>query len=109
MRILALETTVPGVHKEQFSPALMREEARQAWALQQSGIFREIYFRGDVRLAVLLLESPSVEDARAALATLPLVAAGLIGFDVIPLMPYPGFARLFAADDLPHRDTPDHA
>jgi hypothetical protein len=29
------------------------------------------------------------------LETLPLVKAGLITFDVIPLKAYPGFARLF--------------
>jgi len=28
--------------------------------------------------------------------SLPLVAAGLIDFDLVPLKPYPGFARLFA-------------
>jgi len=30
------------------------------------------------------------------LATLPLVQARLIAFDIIPLAPYPGFGRLFA-------------
>ena len=30
-----------------------------------------------------------------ALDSLPLVQAGLIHFDVIPLVPYPGFMRLF--------------
>jgi len=29
------------------------------------------------------------------LETLPLAQAGLIGFEVIPLAPYPGFERLF--------------
>jgi len=29
------------------------------------------------------------------LGTLPLVQAGLIAFEVIPLKPYPGLARLF--------------
>ena len=31
----------------------------------------------------------------AAVDSLPLVAAGLIDFDLVPLKPYPGFARLF--------------
>jgi len=34
--------------------------------------------------------------AEAALDSLPLVQAGLIRFELIPLSPYPGFARLFA-------------
>ena len=32
------------------------------------------------------------------LATLPLVQEGLITFELIPLAPYPGFARLFEQD-----------
>ena len=58
-------------------------------------MIRELYFRVDRPEAVLVLESDSLEDARAALATLPLVSQGLIDFDLIPLRPYPGFARLF--------------
>jgi hypothetical protein len=45
---------------------------------------------------VLVLECASVEEARDALDTLPLVKTGLIAFDLIPLRAYPGFARLFA-------------
>ncbi len=36
-----------------------------------------------------------ISEARAALATLPLVREGLIDFELVPLAPYPGFARLF--------------
>ena len=49
--------------------------------------------------AVLVLESQSTDDARAVLATLPFVAAGLITFDVVGLRAYPGFARLFVHPD----------
>jgi hypothetical protein len=34
-------------------------------------------------------------EAQRLLETLPLVQAGLITFEVIPLIPYPGFERLF--------------
>lgn len=37
----------------------------------------------------------AVAEARTALASLPMVAAGLIRFEVVPLRAYPGFARLF--------------
>lgn len=96
MRVLALEREVPGVTAEQFRPDLLRAEARRAWELYQAGVFRELYFRQDRPDAVLILECADVEAAHAALASLPLVQAGLIAFDVIPLQPYPGFARLFA-------------
>lgn len=95
MRILAIEKEVPGVTDEQFQPHL-KAEAFRAWELYQAGVIRELYFRADRPDAVLVLECASVEAASEALSTLPLVKAGLIAFDLIPLKPYPGFARLFA-------------
>ena len=38
-----------------------------------------------------------VSITTASLPTLPFVQAGLITFEVVPLAPYPGVARLFAA------------
>ena len=95
MKILAIEQDVPGVASAAFQPHLKTEAAR-VWALVQQGLVREIYFRQDCPNAVLILECEDVEQARAVLGTLPLVKQGLIAFDIIPLKPYPGFARLFA-------------
>ena len=95
MKILAIEKDVPGVGEAAFEEHLPAE-ARAAFALQQSGVLREIYFRADRDDAVLILECADVDEARRTLATLPLVRAGLITFDLIPLKAYPGFARLFA-------------
>ena len=95
MRILALEREVPGVAASAFEPHL-KAEAWRAWELTQAGVIREIYFRADRSDAVLILECPDLDAARAALGTLPLVREGLIAFDLIALVPYPGFARLFA-------------
>jgi len=95
MKILALEKEVPGVAAGAFKPHLQAEAAR-VWELQQAGVLREIYFRQDRREAVLVLECADAEEARRVLGTLPLVRAALIAFEVIPLVPYPGLARLFA-------------
>ncbi len=95
MKILALEKEISGVADAAFTPALLKREAARAWELQQSGVLRETYFRADRREAVLILECADAAEAQRTLATLPLVAAGLIAFDVIPLIPYPGLARLF--------------
>ena len=95
MRILALEQDVEGVGPEDFTPDLLRAEAMRAWELQQQGVLREIYFRADRHAAVLLLECNAHAEAEEHLASLPLVQAGLIRFEVIPLLPYPGLARLF--------------
>ena len=95
MKLLALEKELPAMTAEQFLP-LLKDEARRVWELQQSGQLREIYFNSEQHTAVLVLECPTVEEARSFLAMLPLVQAGLITFDLIPLIPYDGFARLFA-------------
>jgi muconolactone delta-isomerase len=95
MKLLALEQAVAGIRDEQFPPYLKAEAAR-VWELYQGGIIRELYFRQDQHMAVLLLECDGIEEAQQVLATLPLVEQGLIAFEVIPLAPYPGFGRLFA-------------
>lgn len=96
MKILALEVDAPGADVGAFTAALLQAEARRAWELTQAGVLRELYFRADRHAAVLVLECASTVEAQAVLATLPLVATGLITFEVIPLAPYPGFARLFS-------------
>ena len=105
VRVLALETEAPGATAEAFV-TLARGEAIALWALVQAGVVRETYFRTDRAHAVLVLECRDLDEARDHLATLPMVRAGLIGFEVVGLRPYPGFARLFADPDPPgHRGT----
>ena len=98
MKILAIEHELPDVSGRQFTEALLQMEARRVWELHQAGIIRELYFRADRDEAVLVLECVSVDAARGALDTLPLVCEKLIEFELIPLLAYPGFARLFAAE-----------
>jgi muconolactone delta-isomerase len=95
MKILALERNVQGATEENLTDALLKEEATRAWQLHQSGVIREMYFRADRHASILMLECATVVEANAVLSTLPLVQEGLIEFDVIPLVAYPGFARLF--------------
>ncbi len=94
MKIIALERETPDTTTERFRPYL-KAEAVRVWELYKTGQLREIYFRQDRNEAVLVLECADVEEARQLLETLPLVQAGLINFEVIPLIPYPGFERLF--------------
>ena len=94
MKIIAIEHELPGVNAEDFSPHLKAEAAR-VWELYQAGVFRELYFRQDQHSALLVLECADVKEAREFLSSLPLVKEGLIAFDIIPLIPYPGFSRLF--------------
>jgi muconolactone delta-isomerase len=95
MKILALEKELSGAGEKAPKP-LLEEEARQVWELQQSGVLREIYFNSNHHTAVLMLECSNIEEARQVLTSFPLVTAGLIAFEIIPLIPYDGLARLFS-------------
>jgi hypothetical protein len=95
MKILALERELGDQPAEAYQPHL-QAEAAQVWALYEAGVLRECYFRADQHTAVLVLECEDAEAARDLLAGLPLVQAGLIAFELLPLVPYTGFARLFA-------------
>jgi hypothetical protein len=95
MKILALEQEVPGAAPDQFKPHLT-EEAAKVWDLYQSGFVREIYFDRQRHTAVIILEAYAVSEVETVLAELPLVRAGLISFQLIELVPYSGFERLFS-------------
>jgi hypothetical protein len=94
VKIIAFERESSGIPSDQFAPYL-KAEAAKVWELYQSGLARELYFRQDQSTAVLVLECANLVEAQATLDQLPLVRAGLIDFDLVPLKPYPGFARLF--------------
>ncbi len=97
MKILALEHELPNTTAEGFQQ-YAKDEARKVWELVQAGVVRETYFRVDRSEAVLVLECPTVEEAREALSTLPFVKNQLITFELIPLKAYSGFERLFEKD-----------
>jgi hypothetical protein len=94
MKFLALEIESPNVTSAGFEPHL-RNEARHVWDLQQQGVVREVYFRSDRHTAVLMLECESLAQAQLLTSSFPLVQQGLIHFDLVPLVPYSGFSRLF--------------
>lgn len=97
MKILAMEKEKPGLQPGQFAPFL-KAEAICVWDLYRSGQVRELYFRGDRSEAVLILECATAAEAQHILEGLPLVQAGLINFEVVPLIPYTGFERLFETE-----------
>jgi hypothetical protein len=63
MKILALEHELPNATEEQFQQHA-KDEARKVWALYKAGVVRETYFHADRSEAVLVLECPTMEDAR---------------------------------------------
>ena len=94
MKILAIEKELPGI-KDYENNSVFKHEAYSVWELYMQGIIREFYFRGDKNEAVLILECANIREAKRHLGKLPLVQNKLIEFDLIPLIPYPGFERLF--------------
>lgn len=95
MKLLAIEHERAGITEEEIRPHLKAEAAR-VWELYLAGVIRETYFRPDQHAAVLMLECSGEVQARQVLDTLPLVEARLTEFEIVPLIPYPGLARLFA-------------
>lgn len=95
MKILVLPKPIEGVARED----MLRHadaEIRAVWTLYEQGICREFYTRAnEPGRVVLMLEAASVEAANEALAMLPFAQLHLIAFDVIPLAPFSGLARLF--------------
>ncbi len=71
--------------------ALIPSEIDQARVLYADGFFRQLWHRGDLPGACLLLEAESEEQVRERLNTLPLFRSGMVEFSIIPLKPYAGF------------------
>jgi len=77
----------------QFTKELLEAEAERARQLYIDGVFRQMWSRQDSPGAVILIEAGSIEDARAAIESLPLKKNGMLLVDsVIGLSPYRGFA-----------------
>ncbi len=81
---------------EDFAPYLT-PEAKRAFALMEEDFIRELYSRRDGKGAVLVVEADSEEDARARMAELPLVKAGLLHCEYYPVK---AFRAIKMAGDL---------
>jgi hypothetical protein len=95
VKVLGIGHARTGIRWEHIAP-YVGEEARSVWKLYESDRVREFYLRADHRPGVVLVfESEDVSEAERLLAALPMVEAGLLDFEVIPLRPYIGFRELF--------------
>jgi predicted Ser/Thr protein kinase len=94
MKITALKVELHNQKTDTFD-VILKDEARVIWHQVQSGMIREIYFHGENHTAVMILEVPGLGEAEDILSQLPLAREGFIRFEIIPLVPYDGYARLF--------------
>ena len=95
MKILCIDRPLPGATFEKYQPYL-QAEVRHTWESHKSGLIREIYLRQDRPGVAIFLECSSVDEAKQHLAEFPLVKAGLIEFEVIPLGAFTNWEMLFA-------------
>lgn len=95
MKIIAISKLPPGITVEALKHHQVTEAAK-AWQFYKSGVFYEIYLRTDQPGAVVVMECADVEEAKAKIDTLPMVKAGVLDFDVIPLGPFLPYELLFS-------------
>lgn len=95
MQILALSRRCAGTTAERLAPWAAAEAAR-AFELVAAGVVRSVHLCPERPGSMLVLECASLDEARARLATLPMVREGLIEFELSRLLPYTGLRALFA-------------
>jgi hypothetical protein len=76
----------------------LKNEARYIWELSSKGIVRNIWFTRETKDAILIIEAHSSQSVRALIEDAPLVAEGLIAYEIVELQPYTGFERLFGGE-----------
>jgi hypothetical protein len=92
MRFLALVRRKTEAFSEDEFAALLEPEAERVRELYTEGTVRSVSSRGDVKGAVLEMECADLQAAQNALGTLPFAMNGMVETQVIPLLPYRGFA-----------------
>ena len=93
MKIIAIDRILPTATEEKIRGVVIKE-ALHAWMLYTKDIVREMYFRKDRPGVVLIMECDNAQEAKRILNTFPMVMAGVIDFDVIPLGHFVPFGTL---------------
>ena len=77
---------------EAWTPELLEAEAQRVRELFISGVLRSAWRRKDMPGAVLLMETASEDEAKAAVGSLPLAQLQMLEVATLTqLDPYPGF------------------
>jgi len=74
---------------------LLKQEAKVFWDLQKKGIIRSIWFTKNTREAILIIETENTKRTKEIIDTFPLVKECLITYDIVELIAYDGYERLF--------------
>jgi hypothetical protein len=84
--VLATLTVKPGIDRDALVRT-MPDEVRDTVKLYLDGKIQQWFARGDGRGVVFILNAKSVDEAKAATDSLPLIKAGLASFEFMPLGP----------------------
>ena len=98
--VLVVLTLASDATEADLEPLLEVEE-KAVWRLYRRGSLRQFFLLADRPGAVMVLEATGVDEAGALLDTLPMVAAGFIEAEVLPLRPFVNLEVLFSPR---HRD-----
>jgi hypothetical protein len=93
IEVIAMTRLKPGVALPDVMK-LVQEEVRVAVQLYLDGKIDQWYTRGDGKGAVLMLRCKTTDEARTVLADLPLVKAGYLDVEYIPVGPFSGLRNL---------------
>jgi hypothetical protein len=95
MKILAIIDVAPGAPVERVRDELANE-LKGSWGLFASGVLREAYATAVPTRVIFVLEADDVARAEEHLRKLPLIAAGLLHFELVELRPFVNWSMLFA-------------
>lgn len=93
MKILAIDKVMPDATPDKVKETFM-DEVNYTVKMYLADVVREMYFRQDRSGTILMLEAPSLEEARGLINNMPMVQAGLIDYELIPVGPFVPLALL---------------
>ncbi len=93
MKIIAVDRILPTATEENIRGVVIKE-ALHTWLLYTKDIVREMNFRKDRPGVVLVLECENAQEAKRILSTFPMVKAGVIDFEIIPVGHFVPFGTL---------------
>lgn len=93
MKILAIDKVMPDATPDKVKETFM-DEVNYTVKMYLADVVREMYFRQDRSGTILMLEAPSLEDARSLINKMPMVQEGLIDYELIPVGPFVPLALL---------------
>ncbi|MBI3512337.1 MAG: superoxide dismutase [Bacteroidetes bacterium] len=93
MKIYAIDKILPSATEENIRGVVVKE-ALHIWMLYAKDLVREVYFRKDRPGVMLVLECENATEAKRILSTFPMVKAGVIDFEIIPVGHFVPFGTL---------------